>query len=70
MYAVRELQQPLVDQPRVEQNMDERLLEDLEDLIRFRKSQVEENQTCHESIREELFFFENELDKLSLNERF
>ena len=67
MHAIKESQQPLIDQPKVEQtNMDERLLEDLEDLIRFRKSQVTEK-GCHESIRAELSYFENEMDKLCFN---
>lgn len=67
MYAVRESKQPLVDQPKVEQtDMDERLLEDLEDLIRFRKSQVAEK-GCHQSFKEELSYFEQELDKLCLD---
>ena len=65
MYAMKEVQQPLIDQPRVEQtNMDERLLEDLEDLIRFRKSQVERNEFCHDSVKDELSYFEREMHKL------
>jgi hypothetical protein len=65
MYAVKQETSTLVDQPKLEQSqIDERLVQDLEDLIRFRKTQMDQSNLCHTSIQEELSFFEEELRKL------